>query len=175
MHCILPFNLLKVFIFPAPRISPPLLDYSSSMQTCFCLPSTQNQNNSLDTHTLFQLPPFSLTSKLAYTSRLHFLTSHSLLYLFHLIFCPYCFLKLFLSVKISNGLRIVKSNGYFCSYWVQPLSSSHLVGQSLFLEMLHHSIHTSAFIAPHSPDFPYLHNSSSSWAPFLVPPPPTSL
>lgn len=91
-----------------------LLDYSRSMQTCFCLPSTQNQNNSLDPHTLFQLPPFSLTSKLVYTNRLHFLTSHFLLY--HLIFCPYCFLKLFLSVKISNGSILSNPMDSFYSY-----------------------------------------------------------
>lgn len=82
---------------------PPGLDYSVSMQTRFCFPSTKNKK---------QLP--SLPHPLAATSFpfhskpcLHLLstylvTSPSLLLLFHLIFCPYCFSE---AVLISQGLQ----------------------------------------------------------------------
>lgn len=103
---------------------PPGLDYSVSMQTRFCFPSTKNKK---------QLP--SLPHPLAATSFpfhskpcLHLLstylvTSPSLLLLFHLIFCPYCFSE---AVLISQGLQwpsmLSNPMDIFYLYWAQPLS-----------------------------------------------------
>lgn len=128
-----PFHLLKVFISPAPWVSPPLLDYSIRMQTCFCFPSTKNSNNSLDPHIVFQLPPFSFTNELVYASCLYFLTSHSLLHLFHLVSIPTTSLKLFLS---KSPMTSMLSNSMDIFLFVFSSASQHLPpGQPLFLEM----------------------------------------
>lgn len=164
-----PFHLLNVFISPAPWVSPLLLDYSIRMQTCFCFPSTKNNNKQLP------WPPYRLSATSFLFHKRTCLCQLSTLS--HLSFsppslpssfCPYHFAEAVL-VKISNDLHVVKSNGYFFICIQFSLSAA-----STWSAPLPWNAPPSAFIALHLPDFPYLQSSSSSWASLLVLSPPIS-
>lgn len=101
-------------------------------------------NNSFDPHIVFQLPPFSFTKELVYASCLHFLTSHSLLHLFHLVSVPTTSLKLFLSKSPMTSMLSNPMDICFYLYSVQPLSSFHLVSPSS-LKCPSLSLHSTAF------------------------------